>query len=396
MAVEQTSPKTIGIGVIGMGWMGLVHSRCHRAMSDRFCDEGIQARLAHCADDVEARAVEGRDRFDFERCSTDWHAVIDDANVEAVVITAPNHMHAEIATAAAAAGKHIFCEKPVGRNPQETAQIEQAARQAGVLTGVGFNYRWAPVVMYARQLIRDGRLGDITHYRGRFFADYGSNPDGVLSWRFQRQYAGLGTLGDLMAHVVDMAHNLAGPIKRVVSRPRTFITQRPIATAGEGTHFSVNPDAPREVVTNEDYVGALADFENGAVATFESCRVAKGTAAELVFEINGTKGEIRWNYERMNECTLHLSEGSSEHDGPTRIQANPNHPFFGNFYPGIGNAMGYEDLKMIEAFHFLKSVADGKQMEPGFAEMLAVARVNGAMARSWDSGTWEDVRDIDM
>ena len=182
--------RTIGIGVIGMGWMGTVHSRSYRQIPIRFQDCDIQPRLVICADEVEARAREAQTFLGFERYATDWRQVIADPEVELVNITAPNNMHLEIASAAAEAGKHIFCEKPVGRNPQETAAIEDAARRAGVLTCVGYNYRWTPLVQYARQLIEEGRLGRLTHYRGRFFAGYASNPHAVLSWRFQREVAG--------------------------------------------------------------------------------------------------------------------------------------------------------------------------------------------------------------
>ena len=174
--------KTIGVGVIGMGWMGLVHSRSYRLIPDRYAESGIQPRLIVCADDVETRARQANERFGFERHTTDWKQVIDDPQVEIVVITTPNIMHREVACAAAEAGKHIFCEKPVGLSPQETADIEHAARKAGVLSGVGYNYRWAPVVQYARQLVQDGKLGDLTHYRGRFLVGYGRNPSAVLSW----------------------------------------------------------------------------------------------------------------------------------------------------------------------------------------------------------------------
>src|SRR5215469_15560066 len=207
---------TIGIGVIGMGWMGEVHSRSYRAIPDRFHESGIRPRLVVCADPVEARAQAAQERFGFERYTTDWRAVIADPAVEVVNVAAPNGMHLEINLAAAQAGKHILCEKPVGKEPQETIQSAIAAREAGVLTFVGYNYRWAPLVQYARQLIERGELGRLTHYRGRFFVGYGSNPHSVLSWRFQRELAGLGTLGDLMSHVIDMAHMLAGPIKMVV------------------------------------------------------------------------------------------------------------------------------------------------------------------------------------
>src|SRR5262245_18557147 len=160
--------QTIGVGVIGMGWMGLVHSRSYRMIADRFHSHGLRARLVICADDVEARAREAQDRLGFEQSATDWKQVVSHPEVQVVSVTSPNHLHLEMVRAAAAAGKHVFCEKPVGRSHPETAAIARAAREAGVLSWVGYNYRWAPLVRYARQLIRDGKLGTLTHYRGRF------------------------------------------------------------------------------------------------------------------------------------------------------------------------------------------------------------------------------------
>jgi predicted dehydrogenase len=343
--------RTIGIGVIGMGWMGTVHSRSYRQIPIRFQDCDIQPRLVICADEVEARAREAQTFLGFERYATDWRQVIADPEVELVNITAPNNMHLEIASAAAEAGKHIFCEKPVGRNPQETAAIEDAARRAGVLTCVGYNYRWTPLVQHARQLIEEGRLGRLTHYRGRFFAGYASNPHAVLSWRFQREVAGLGTLGDLMSHVVDMAQMIAGPIKRLVGNRETFVPQRPLATPGEGTHFTVRTDGPTGEVTNEDYVGALVQFSNGAHGTLEGCRVISGPQCQMAFEVHGTRGALHWDFERMNEIHLFLSDSDGGHNGYTRIVSGPEHPFHAHFNPGPGVGLGYEDLKLIEVYH---------------------------------------------
>ena len=384
----MTDRQPLGIGIIGMGWMGIAHSRAQRAIADRFHASGLSARLVCCADEVESRAKQTQEQFRFERATTDWRQVVSDPGVEAVIITAPNHLHLEMVHAVAEAGKHVFCEKPVGRNPEETTQIVELASAAGVMTGVGFNYRWAPAVQYARQLIAKGRLGEITHYRGRFLVDYGSNPDGVLSWRFQRELAGFGTLGDLMSHVVDMAHSLAGPLKRVVSQNRTFINDRPLATPGEGTHFSVDADGPRGEVTNEDYVGALVEFANGAPGTLEVCRVVKGPRCEHAFEINGTKGELRWNYERMNELQVYFPD---EHTGPQQLLGEAAQPFYGEFYPGPANSLSYDDLKLIEAYEFLKSIAQREPMAADFNAVLAVAQVQDAMHRSWTSSGWEIV-----
>jgi predicted dehydrogenase len=372
--------------------MGAVHSRSYRQISDRFADSGIRPRLIICADDVPTRAREAQERFGFEKCTTTWRQVLADPAVEVVNIAAPNHLHREIAIAAAQAGKHIFCEKPVGRTPEETADIERAARLTGVRSFVGYNYRWAPLVQYARQLIQRGDLGDLTHYRGRFFVGYGSNPHSVLSWRFQRESAGLGTLGDLMSHVIDMAHAMAGPIQRVVGNRETFIRQRPLATPGVGTHFTVRTDGPVGEVTNEDYVGALVQFDNGAHGTLEACRIIQGPKCQMAFEVHGTLGALAWDFERMNELSLSLSTPTGGYGGYTRIVSGPEHPFHAHFNPAPANGLGYDDLKVIEANQFLKSVADGQQGEPGFQEALAVANVQSAIQRSWQTERWEIIR----
>ena len=200
----------------------------------------------------------------------------------------------------------------MGCNPQETAAAYRASQANPIVTSVGYNYRWAPLVQYARQLISNGKLGEITHYRGRFLVGYGSHPDSVLSWRFQREIAGTGALGDLMSHVVDMAHMLAGPIESIVSQQNTYIPTRPQATPGEGTHFSVDASGPRGKVTNEDYVSALARFESGAQGIFEVCRIVNGPRCEMAFEVNATKGALKWNFERMNEIEIVLSDNAAE------------------------------------------------------------------------------------
>lgn len=384
--------RTIGIGVIGMGWMGEVHSRSYRAVPDRFHESGIVPRLLVCTDAVEARAQAAQQRFGFERSTTDWRAVITDPEVEAISVTAPNGMHLEINRAAAQAGKHILCEKPVGKDPQETIASFAAAHKAGVLTAVGYNYRWAPLVQYALELIREGKLGRLTHYHGRFLNGYAADPNGFLSWRFEQEH-GLGTLSDLMSHVIDMAHMLAGPIRRVTSDKEIFIRGRPIPQPGSGTHYDVgSSEGPMGEVTNEDYVNALVQFENGARGMLEACRVINGAKCDMAFEIHGTKGAIKWTMERMNELLLQWrNDADPAQDGYTDLLSGPAHPYHAHFNPAWGLNLGYDDLKVIEAYNFLHSVATGKQGEPGFAEALAVAKVQQAMIRSWESGRREAV-----
>jgi len=391
--------ETVGIGVIGMGWMGTVHSRAYLQAAERFRDSGILHKLVVCADEVEARAREARDRFGFERHTTDWQDVIRDPEVQVVNITAPNYLHLAMVRAAAAAGKHIFCEKPVGKDPQETAEIEQLARQAGVLTWVGFNYRWAPMVQYARQLIREEKLGKVTHFRARFLAGYASSPQTVLSWRFQREFSGSGVSGDLLSHVVDMGLFLAGPIERVVANRETFVPRRPSGallaqSATPVAHSATVTSGPLQDVTNEDYLGALVQFANGAHGTMEVCRVIQGHKCDWSFEVEGTQGGVSWNFERMNELQVFCPDGDGTHDGYTRIVSGPNHPFHGRFNPAVGTGLGYDDLKTIETHHFLQSIGNKRQGEPGFAEALRVAEVMAAIERTWQSESWQKVESL--
>lgn len=383
---------TIGVGVIGMGWMGEAHSRSYKAIPDRFFDAGIRPRLVVCADSVAARAQQAQARFGFERCTTDWREVIDDPQVQVVDCAAPNALHLEVIRAAAAAHKPIFCEKPVGRFPEETIAAYHAARAAGIITFVGYNYRWAPLVQYARDLIQAGELGALTHYHGRFLNGYARDPAGFLSWRFQAEQ-GLGTLGDLMSHVIDMAHWLAGPIERVVSNRETLIRERPIPQPGIGTHYDVATGAePKGAVTNEDYVSALARFENGAQGMLEACRVVNGAKCDLSFEVYGTRGALKWNMENMNALEFQRrNDANPAQDGYMTLLSGPAHPYHRHFNPAWGTGLGYDDLKVIEAYNFLESVAQGIPREPSFQAAYAVGCVQQAMMRSWDSGGWEQV-----
>ncbi len=381
----------VGIGVIGFGWMGQAHSRSYRSIPAYFPGEGIVPRLVAVADSVPARVDLARANFGFETGTGDWREVVARSDVDVVDITAPNALHQEIAEAAAAAGKHVFCEKPVGIEPAATAAIEAAARRAGVVTGSGFNYRWAPMVQYTRRLIDEGRFGELTHYRGRFFTMYGRDRLGLLSWRFLQDEAGYGVLSDIMSHAIDMALHLAGPIRRVVSVKEIFVKQRPLPRPGAGTHYDRgSPDDPTGAVTNEDYVGALVEFANGVRGTLEVDRSIFGPQSSMAYELNGSKGAAAWDHEKLNQLQLYLPEEQPV-DGFIEVLAGDAFPHQGNIVPGGGNSLGYEDLKIIEALEFLKSVVAGRRHRPDFDDALAVASVAAAMVRSWESERWEDV-----
>lgn len=378
-----------------MGWMGHVHSRSYKAVRDRFFEDGIEPELIVCADAAESRAKAAQDRFGFRKATTDWKAVIEDPGVEAVDICAPNSMHLEIVKAAAAAGKHVACEKPVGRFPEETIAAADALRGKGLMSVVGYNYRWAPVVQYASQLIADGAIGVITHYHGRFLNGYAGNPNAFLSWRFEERH-GLGTLGDLMSHVIDMAHLLAGEISSLVGERETFIKERPIPDAAAGSHYAVaKEDAERGAVTNEDYVSAIVRFGGGARGFLEACRVVNGAKCDMSFEVYGTKGAIKWNMERMNELEVQYRDDENPaEEGYKTLLSGPAHPFHAAFNPAWGLNLGYEDTKIIEAREFLASIRDGKQREPSLEAARKVALVQQSIIRSWKTGTWETVTSV--
>ena len=361
----------LGIGVVGFGWMGQAHSRSAARIASLFPERVFDTALVVCGDNVAERREQAVSGVGFREAVEDWRAVVDHPDVDVVYVTAPNMMHEEIAIAAAEAGKAVFCEKPVGGTPDQTVRIEAAARRAGVITGVGYNYRWAPLVQHAKALIESGRLGEITNYRGRFFSMYGADPMGLLSWRFLVDEAGYGVSSDILSHAVDLAHMLLGPITEVSGTRETFIRERPLPKAG-GTHYDRGqPGDPTGEVTNEDYAAAMVRFANGARGTFESSRAIIGPESQMAFDVYGTKGALRWNLETMNEMQVFLvDEDGRAPRGYTTVYAGDRYPYHGHFVPGDANAIGYEDLKVIENFEFLTAVATGEQHRPGFSEAV--------------------------
>ncbi len=383
--------RPIRIGLVGFGWMGQAHSRAYRAIPTYFPDAVVRPELVVVADNVPARVDLARDNFGYSDGVSDWRDIVDRDDIDVIDITAPNALHEEIAVAAAAAGKHIFCEKPVGLVPASTAVIAAAAREAGVVTGVGYNYRWAPMVQYTKQLIAAGRFGELTHYRGRFFTMYGRDRLGLLSWRFLQDEAGYGALSDIMSHAIDMAQHLCGPITRLVSVKEIFVKERPLPRPGTGTHYERGrPDDPTGTVTNEDYVGALVQFANGVRGTLEADRSIFGPQSSMAFELNGSKGAASWDHEKLNQLQLYLPE-EQHNDWFTEVLAGDAFQHQGNIVPGGGNSLGYEDMKIIEALEFCRAVAEERPYEPGFEAALANASVSAAMIRSWESERWEDV-----
>jgi predicted dehydrogenase len=388
---DTAARRRIGVGLIGFGWLGQAHTRSMQRIKTLFAERQFDPELVICSDTVPARVEEAIGSFGYKRGSADWRSVVDDPEVDVVFIAAPNAMHVELIEAAAQAGKDVFCEKPVGGTPAETARAERAGRNAGVISGVGYNYRWAPLVRYAAQLVANGRLGSVQHYRGRFFSMYGSDRMGLLSWRFLVHEGGHGVTTDLMSHSLDLAHMLVGPIARVVGTTETFIGERPLPVPGAGTHYGRGrPGDPVGEVTNEDYAGMLCVFENGARGSFEAGRTLLGPESQMAFDLHGSEGAIGWNLERMNELQLYLATDEL-HSGYTTVYGGERFPYHGNFVPGSANGIGFEDLVVIEDYEFCRAVAERRPHRPGFEDALAAVSVQAALLRSAESGRWEDV-----
>ena len=386
----MTARRRIGIGLVGFGWLGQAHSRSFRRIPMHFPERGFDPVLVACSDTVPARLDDAVAAFGYRRATADWRAVVDDPEVDVVVVAAPNMLHVEIVEAAAQAGKDVFCEKPVGGTPAQTVAAERAARRAGVVTGVGYNYRWAPLVRYAAQLLEEGALGELTNYRGRFFSMYGSDPLGLLSWRFLVEQGGHGVTSDLLSHAVDLAHMLIGPITRVVGQTATFISERPLPAPGASHYGRGRAEDPRGDVTNEDYAGMLCVFENGVRGSFESSRTIIGPESQMAFDVHGTRGALGWNLERLNELQLYRADGGLG-TGYTTVFAGDRFPYHGSFVPGNANGIGYEDLIVVEDYEFCRSVAERREHRPSFADAVQWVSVQDALLRSVASGRWEDV-----
>ena len=383
--------REIGIGTVSLGWMGQLHSRAYRRLLDHYPECGLKPRLVIAADAVEERARDAADRLGYEGWTTDWREVIEHPEVEAVSIAAPNYLHKEVAVAAARAGKHIWLEKPCGRYPAETYDIGRAVEEASVRSMIGLMYRHAPAVEYAKELIAAGELGEITHYRGYFLADYAADPNGALTWRYKLDGAGLGVLGDIMPHSVDMAQNLIGPIESVSAQRETFIRERPEVPEGMGTGHFVVEGGEMGTVENEDYVAGLVRFQNGARGTLENSRTCVGPHVRNSFEVNGTRGALSWDFQRLNELQLYRTDGVVR--GYRTVHAAPGMGDFANFQPGAGISMGYDDLKVAEAERFLSSIAGAHDRGPSIHDIVSAMRVVDAMDRSCDTGRWESVGD---
>ena len=385
--------KPLGVAVLGLGWMGQVHSRAMLRMPSLFPNRSFDPKLVVCADTEEERRTRAVNDFGFERAVADWREAVEADDVDVVWVTAPNMLHVPMIEAAAAAGKAVFSEKPIGGKPEQTVAAYNAAKAAGVRTAVGYNYLWAPLVLHAKELISSGALGEITHYRGRFLSMYGSDEMGLLTWRFILDQAGYGATSDILSHSISLAQFLVGDITEVVGMKNTTIPQRPLPTGAASHYGRGKPEDPKGDVENEDFASMLCWFKNGATGTFESSRTMVGPESQNAFEVYGTKGSLAWNLEKMNELQYYkLTEDPSS--GYTTIYGGDRFPFHGAFAPGQANSIGLEDLMAIEDYSFLEAIATGGDFSPSFREAVNVVSGQLALINSWESRSFEPVVDL--
>jgi predicted dehydrogenase len=378
--------SALGVAVAGMGWMGRVHTQAYARVMHHFPQLPLRPELVAVADEAPGRAEEAVEQFGFASATRDWRELTTNQQVQAVSIAAPNFLHREIGVGIAQAGKHIWIEKPVGLNSDDARAVAEAVRSAGVQGAVGFNYRNAPAVVAARDLVASGELGAITHARFRFFSDYAAHPEGALTWRYERQRGGSGVLGDLAAHGVDLAWYILGDIEALVADTAIFVPERARPTGATAGHTRAT-GGEMGPVENEDYVGALLRMASGARVVLEASRIAVAEQNNYGFEVHGTKGAAFWDFRRMNE--LGLSVGCAYQDQAiSTIYVGPGHGEYAAFQPGAATAMGYDDLKVIEAYYFLCSIAEGVPYGTSLDDAVRSALALDAMARSAETGRW--------
>jgi predicted dehydrogenase len=387
------SRKDIRVALVGLGWMGQAHSRSLIRIPTLFADRKFNPILKVCADADENRGQQAVNDFGYERSTTDWKSAVTADDVDAVWVCAPNMLHIPIIEQACKAGKIVFSEKPIGGKPSQTLEAFNFATQNKTFTGVGYNYLWAPLVLHAKKMIAAGDLGEIIHYKGRFFSMYGSDELGLLSWRFKFDQAGYGVSSDILSHSVSLAQFLIGDISEVVGMKETTIKKRPLPTSNSSHYSRGNVGDPTGEVENEDFASMLCRFENGATGTFETSRTVVGPESENMFEIYGTKGALKWNHETLNEL-LYYKKDEVVETGFTKILSGDRFDFHGAFVPGQGNSLGTEDLICIEDYSFLNAWVTGESFKPSFREAVNVVNVQAALIKSWDSKSWEKVPSI--
>tara|TARA_R110000796_G_scaffold202007_1_gene318249 strand:+ start:1864 stop:3027 length:1164 start_codon:yes stop_codon:yes gene_type:complete len=382
--------KTLNIGLIGSGFMGQAHADAYHRARMLYRDLPLTPRLYAIADQGADVAEAARERLGFEKSYGDWRQLIDDPHVDVVDITSPNALHHEMALAAIAAGKHVYCEKPLAMSDDQAREMHEAAERAGVKTMVAFNNIKTPAALLAKQLIDAGEIGRPIRFRGTFDQGFFNDPDLPWSWRCSREGAGTGALGDLGAHIISVAQFLMGDLEEVNCQTQTQITERPVPSSDAGYASKVDKDAEMRRVENDDQTQALVKFTSGAAGVIESSRLAAGRVFGVYWEISGTEGTLYMDGERFNELQVYRLNDDKRDRGFKTLLAGSQVPqyraFFGFDFAGGG--LGFFDAKVIEVHDLIEGIANQDDCFPNFAFGRANQRIITAMDESAHSRQW--------
>jgi predicted dehydrogenase len=385
--------KKLNVAMIGTGFMAKAHSLAYAAMPLYFSPPpALPVRKVVVSADSD-RASAARDRLQFEGYSSHWEDVVNRDDIDIVDICTMNDSHARIAIAAAKAGKHIICEKPLARTAEESKAMLDAVEAVGVTHMVGYNYRHIPAVIMAKQLIDGKRIGDVLTFRGHYQQDWSADPETPTSWRLQRAIAGSGTLGDIGTHIIDMARYLVGEFEAVNAVVKTFIPKRPVRAGvldKAGIADGVR-GATKAIVDVDDYVLTMIRFIGGVVGSIESSRNSQGRHNWLGFEVQGTRGTIVFDYQRLNELQVMFADDQADTRGFRTIFTGPAHPYGEYLWPVPAIGLGYADIKIIECFNFLKSIIEGRPGTPSFRDGYQAALIAEAILASSESQSWVSV-----
>jgi predicted dehydrogenase len=385
--------RKLNVAMIGGGFMGKAHAMAYAAMPMFFWPAPAIPVRKVVVDVNQQMAETARDRFGFEEASADWRAVVARPDIDIIDICTPNNSHAEIAIAAAKAGKHIICEKPLARTGEESKTMLDAVEASGSIHMVAFNYRRTPAVALAKKLIEEGRIGDILNFRGTYLQDWSADPDSPLSWRFQKSVAGPGTVGDIGTHVVDFARYLVGEVASVNALVKTHIASRPKQSGGVDKLGVGGGDknAERGPVDVDDEMLTMLKFANGAIGSIEATRNAYGRNNFLTFEIHGTKGSLAFNYERRDELEVMFADDVGDARGFRTVYTGPAHPYGSGLWPIPALGIGYGETKIVECYDLCTAIVTGKQPSPNFEDGYRIAHIADAILASGESGQWVDI-----
>ena len=386
--------RPLNIAMIGGGFMGKAHAMAYAAMPMFFWPAPAIPVRKVVVDVNDEMATTARDRFGFEEASSDWRAVVNRPDIDLVDICTPNNSHAEIAIAAAKAGKHIICEKPLARTAAESKTMLDAVKGGSSIHMGAFNYRRTPAVALAKKLIEEGRIGTILNFRGTYLQDWSADPDGPLSWRFQKSIAGSGTVGDIGTHVVDFARYLVGEFSSVSAIVKMHIATRPKQAGGVDKLGVGGGDktAERGVVDVDDEMLTLIKFANGAVGSIEATRNGYGRNNFLTFEIHGTKGSLAFNYERRDELQVMFADDPGDVRGFRTIYSGPAHPYGSGLWPIPALGIGYGETKIIECYDLCNAIVSGVQPSPNFEDGYRIALIADAILKSGETGAWVEIQ----